>query len=362
MRQTAETTTPEPENPFTERNSMTEYQPDPDRYDGRMPYRYCGQSGLKLPEISLGFWHNFGGPTPTENQQAIMFKAFDLGITHFDLANNYGPPFGSAEINAGKILKQLPRDELIISTKAGYNMWPGPYGEWGSRKYLLASLDQSLQRLDLPYVDIFYSHRFDPNTPMEETLGALNSAVQQGKALYVGISSYNTEQTNQAAQICRERNFERILIHQPNYSLFNRWIENNLLHSTEQAGMGVIAFCPLYQGLLTDKYLNGIPDDARAARPNSPLRADDVTEDTIAIVRQLNEVASQRGQTLAQMSLAWILRDPRITSIVTGASRPEQIESSCQAVNNKNFTPEELNRIDQILEPLNLPESLWARE
>ena len=341
---------------------MTRYQPDADRYDGRMPYRYCGKSGLKLPEISLGFWHNFGGHTPTENQREIMYTAFDFGITHFDLANNYGPPYGSAEINAGKILKDFPRDELIISTKAGYDMWPGPYGEWGSRKYLLASLDQSLKRLDLDYADIFYSHRFDPNTPMEETLGALNTAVQQGKALYVGISSYNSEQTNQAAEICRENRFEKILIHQPNYSMFNRWIEKSLLTTANDEGMGVIAFCPLFQGLLTDKYLNGIPDGARASIENSPLRSEEVSADTIEIVKQLNAIASDREQSLAQMALAWILRDPRITSIVCGASRPEQLKSNCQAVQNKVFSTDELSKIDAILEPLKLPESLWAGE
>lgn len=341
---------------------MKKYIPDVNRYDGRMPYRRCGKSGLKLPEISLGFWHNFGGPTPTENQRAIMYRAFDCGITHFDLANNYGPPFGSAEINAGKILKDFPRDELIISSKAGYDMWPGPYGEWGSRKYLLASLDQSLDRLGLDYVDIFYSHRFDPDTPLEETLGALDSAVRQGKALYVGISSYNTGQTRQAFEICRDNHYQRILIHQPNYSLFNRWIESSLLETTGETGMGVIAFCPLFQGLLTDRYLDGMPNDSRASQPNSPLRPEEVTEDTLGIVRQLNEVARQRGQTLAQMSIAWILRDPRITSVVTGASRPEQIEANCQCVQQTGFSDEELKKIDSILEPLDLPESLWARE
>lgn len=341
---------------------MTDYKPDENRYDGRMPYRYCGKSGLKLPEISLGFWHNFGGPQPTDLQRAIMYKAFDCGITHFDLANNYGPPYGSAEVNVGRILKDFPRDELIISSKAGYDMWPGPYGEWGSRKYLLASLDQSLKRLDLNYVDIFYSHRFDPNTPMEETLGALNTAVQQGKALYVGISSYNSQQTRRAAEICKERNYERLLIHQPNYSLFNRWIEKGLLQTTDETGMGVIAFCPLFQGLLTDKYLNGIPEGSRASLENSPLRTDEVTEETIDVVRQLNQIAQERGQSLAQMSLAWILRDPRITSIVCGASKPEQIEANCVAVQNKEFSTGELAKIDAIVESLNLPDSLWAGE
>lgn len=347
---------------MVEQNNMNQYHPDPGRYDGRMPYRYCGKSGLRLPEISLGFWHNFGGPTPTENQRAIMYEAFDCGITHFDLANNYGPPYGSAEINTGKILKDFPRDELIISSKAGYDMWPGPYGEWGSRKYLTASLDQSLKRLDLDYVDIFYSHRFDPDTPLEETLGTLNLAVQHGKALYIGISSYNSAQTQQAAEICAANRWERILIHQPNYSLFNRWIEKSLLKTTEENGMGVIAFCPLFQGLLTDKYLHGIPEGSRASLDNSPLRQNEVSEGTLSIVRQLNKVAQHRGQSLAQMSLAWILRDPRITSIVCGASRPEQIHANCEAVKNKDFSDDELSEIDKILEPLELPESLWAGE
>ncbi|MDB4670547.1 MAG: aldo/keto reductase [Pirellulaceae bacterium] len=341
---------------------MTEYQPDQQRYDGRMSYRYCGKSGLKLPEISLGFWQNFGGPSPTEQQRAIMYTAFDCGITHFDLANNYGPPFGNAELNAGKILRDLPRDELIISTKAGYNMWPGPYGEWGSRKYLLASLDQSLKRLDLDYVDIFYSHRFDPNTPMEETLGALHSAVQQGKSLYVGISSYDSQQTRQAAEICRTNGFSKILIHQPNYSLFNRWIEKELLGTVADEEMGVIAFCPLFQGLLTDKYLAGIPKGTRATMQNSPLRSEELSPETLSIVRHLNEIAQQRDQTLAQMALAWILRDPRITSVVCGASRPEQIQANCQAISNKHFSTDELQKIDAVLEPLTLPDSLWASE
>jgi L-glyceraldehyde 3-phosphate reductase len=335
---------------------------DPLRYDGRMNYRRCGRSGLQLPEISLGCWHNFGGVAPTELQQQMIFTAFDQGITHFDLANNYGPPYGSAEVNVGKILQMLPRDEIIVSTKAGYDMWPGPYGEWGSRKYLLASLDQSLRRLKMDYVDIFYSHRFDPHTPMDETLGALDTAVRQGKALYTGISSYNSEQTRAAAQICRDQRFPRILIHQPNYSMFNRWIERGLLDVTADEGMGVIAFCPLFQGLLTDKYLKGVPQGARASLDNSPLRKEDVNTETVAIVRQLNDHAKQRGQSLAQMALAWILRDSRITSIVCGASRPEQILDNCQAVRNKVFTDDELKKLDQILAPLKLPSSLWAGE
>ena len=335
---------------------------DANRYDGRMPYRRCGRSGLLLPEISIGCWHNFGGDSPTELQRKIIYTAFDQGITHFDLANNYGPPYGSAEINVGKILKDLPRDEIIVSSKAGYDMWPGPYGEWGSRKYLLASLDQSLKRLDVDYVDIFYSHRFDPDTPLEETLGALDTAVRQGKALYTGISSYTTEKTREAVQICRDRNFPNLLIHQPNYSMFNRWVERSLLDATEECGMGVIAFCPLYQGLLSNKYLNGVPEGSRGSLDNSPLRPSDLTEETISIVRQLNDHALERGQTLPQMALAWILRDPRLTSIVGGVSSEKQVLSNCEAVQNKEFTDEELAKIDAILTPLKLPESLWARD
>lgn len=338
------------------------YQPDVNRYDGRMGYRRCGRSGLLLPEISLGCWHNFGGPNATELQRQMIYTAFDLGITHIDLANNYGPPYGSAELNVGKILKELPRDELIVSTKAGYDMWPGPYGEWGSRKYLLASLDQSLRRLGLDYVDIFYSHRFDPNTPLEETMGALETAVRQGKALYVGISSYDTPSTLRAAQIVNERGYAPITIHQPNYSLFNRWIEKSLLSATEEAGMGVIAFCPLFQGLLTDKYLNGIPAGSRATVPNSLLRNDELKPEVLKVVRDLNSHAQARGQSLAQMSLAWILRDPRVTSIVGGASRPEQIKQNCDALKNRNFSADELKKIDSILAPLKLPDSCWLTE
>ena len=263
------------------------YQPDPNRYDGRMNYRRCGRSGLKLPEITLGCWHNFGGDQPTENQRAMIHTAFDAGITHFDLANNYGPPFGSAESNVGKILKDLPRDEILISSKAGYDMWPGPYGEWGSRKYMLASLDQSLKRVDVDYFDIFYSHRFDPETPMEETLGALNTAVEQGKSLYVGISSYSSEQTADAVGICRKNNWSRILIHQPNYSMFNRWVEDRLIASCSELGVGMIAFCPLYQGLLTSKYLTSIPSDSRAANSPGTLRPAELTDEVLDIVRSL---------------------------------------------------------------------------
>ena len=338
------------------------YQADSNRYDGRMNYRRCGRSGLKLPEISLGCWHNFGGDAPTEQQREMIYTAFDCGITHFDLANNYGPPYGSAESNVGKILKDLPRDEIIVSSKAGYDMWPGPYGEWGSRKYLTASLDQSLKRLDLEYVDIFYSHRFDPDTPLEETLGTLHSEVCQGKALYVGISSYNADQTRRAFQICSENRYSRILIHQPNYSMFNRWIERGLLETVDELGMGVIAFCPLFQGLLSDKYLDGIPDGARATIPNSLLRNEELTPEVLAIVRQLNDHALERGQSLAQMALSWILRDPRITSIVGGASRPEHIRQNCLATQNQSFTQDELDKIDGILSPLQLPPSCWAGE
>ena len=341
---------------------MPKYTPNENRYDGRMPYRRCGKSGLLLPEISIGCWHNFGGDSATQLQREMLYAAFDNGITHFDLANNYGPPYGSAESNVGQILKDFPRDELIISTKAGYDMWPGPYGEWGSRKYVLASLDQSLKRLDLDYVDIFYSHRFDPDTPLEETLSALDTAVRQGKALYVGISSYNSEQTKEAAQICREKNYPRILIHQPNYSMFNRWIEDKLLDTVEEEGIGVITFCPLFQGLLTNKYIDGVPSGSRASIENSPLRSDEISPETIAIVKQLNEHAQSRGQSLAQMALAWILRDSRITSIVCGVSRVEQVTDNCAAVQNKSFTNDELAKIDQILSPLTLPKSLWATE
>ena len=338
------------------------YQPDENRYDGRMEYRRCGRSGLKLPVLSLGCWHNFGGDGTTDSQQEMIHTAFDCGITHIDLANNYGPPYGSAESNVGRLLKDLPRDELIISTKAGYDMWPGPYGEWGSRKYLLASLDQSLKRLGMDYVDIFYSHRFDPDTPMEETLGALNTAVQQGKALYVGISSYTSEQTRLAAEICREMNYPRILIHQPNYSMFNRWIEKGLLDVTDQEGIGVIAFCPLFQGLLSDKYLNGIPEGSRAKIPNSLLREEELAPEVLSVVRQLNEHATERGQSLTQMALAWILRDLRVTSIVAGASRPEHIRQNCEALKNLEFSTDELTKIDAILEGLKLPPSCWASE
>ena len=339
---------------------MTDYHPSPDRYDGRMEYRRCGRSGLKLPVISLGLWHHFGGSEPSDNQRSMIYTAFDLGITHFDLANNYGPPPGSAEINAGRIFKDLPRDELILSTKAGYLMWPGPYGEWGSRKYLLASLDQSLRRMDIDYVDIFYSHRFDPDTPLEETLGALNTAVQHGKALYAGISSYSAEQTLDAVRICNDNGWTQILIHQPNYSMFNRWVEDGLTQACATSGLGIIAFCPLYQGLLTDKYLGQIPEGSRAKTNPDFLRPEDLSEEILQIVSQLNELATARGQTLAQMALAWILRLPEVTSVVCGASRVEQIEDNCRAVDNLHFDPQELKRIDELTRQLKMPSSLWA--
>jgi L-glyceraldehyde 3-phosphate reductase len=338
------------------------YQPDPQRYDGRMPYRRCGNRGLKLPALSLGCWHHFGGAEPTEHQREILYTAFDLGITHFDLANNYGPPYGSAEANVGRILKNLPREEIVVSTKAGFDMWPGPYGEWGSRKYLLTSLDQSLKRLDLDYVDVFYSHRFDPDTPLEETLGALDTAVRQGKALYAGVSSYTSEQTRNAVEVCRERSWAPLLIHQPNYSLFNRWIEKGLIEAVAEAGMGVIAFCPLYQGLLTDTYLNGIPPGRRASLPSSTLRQDELKPEVMHVVRQLNEHARQRGQTLAQMALAWVLRLPQVTSALIGSSRPQQLKDNAAAVRNTAFSADELRRMDEILSPLQLPPSLWGCE
>lgn len=340
----------------------TEYQPDAKRYDGRMVYRKCGRWGLKLPLISVGCWHNFGGDSVSQLQREMVYTAFDAGITHFDLANNYGPPYGSAEVNVGKILADLPRDELIISTKAGYDMWPGPYGEWGSRKYLLASLDQSLKRLGVDYVDIFYSHRFDPDTPLEETLGALETAVQQGKALYTGISSYDTENTAKSCDIIRENRWAPLLIHQPNYSMLNRWIEDSLLDTCEQNGMGVIAFCPLYQGLLTDKYLKGIPEGSRASLENSPLRPAEVTDEVIENIRALNEIAANRDQSLAQMALSFVLRDPRVTSVVAGASRPSQILDNCAAVKKLDFSADEMSKIESILSKISLPPSLWENE
>jgi L-glyceraldehyde 3-phosphate reductase len=318
------------------------------RYDDLMPYRRCGRSGLLLPSISLGLWHNFGDDRPIEHQRAILRRAFDLGVTHFDLANNYGPPYGSAEINFGRLLREdfRPyRDELIISTKAGYDMWPGPYGEWGSRKYVLASLDQSLQRMGLDYVDIFYSHRFDPNTPLEETLGAVDTAVKQGKALYAGISSYSGARTEEAARILSELGTP-LLIHQPSYSLLNRWIEQDLLDVLGQEGVGSIVFSPLAQGMLTNRYLDGIPEDSRVATGGA-LSEDMLTDENLAHVRALNEIARERGQTLAQMAIAWTLRDPRVTSSLVGASSVAQLEDSLGALDNLDFSDDELATIDR---------------
>ncbi len=321
-----------------------------DRYD-RMVYRRSGRSGLLLPGVSLGCWHNFGDGDDQDVARAMLRRAFDLGITHFDLANNYGPPPGSAERNVGRILKQdfaSHRDELIISSKAGYDMWPGPYGEWGSRKSLLASLDQSLKRLQLDYVDIFYSHRPDPNTPFEETMSALDQAVRQGKALYAGISSYKGADTRECHGLLNERG-TALTIHQPSYSMLNRWIEGDLLDATGELGIGVICFCPLAQGLLTTKYLDGIPSDSRAASPTGSLSANQITDEVLAKVRALNAIAQERGQTLAQMALAWILRDERVTSALIGASRVSQIEENVAALENLDFTAEELDQIEVIL-------------
>ncbi|MDI5970038.1 L-glyceraldehyde 3-phosphate reductase [Streptomyces sp. SL13] len=318
-----------------------------ERYDA-MPYRRSGRSGLKLPAISLGLWHNFGGDRTLDSQRAILRRAFDLGVTHFDLANNYGPPYGSAESNFGRLMAQdfRPyRDELVVSTKAGYDMWPGPYGEWGSRKYLTASLDQSLTRMGLEYVDIFYSHRFDPDTPLEETMGALASAVRQGKALYVGLSSYSAERTVAAARLLREMGVPA-LIHQPSYSLLNRWIEaDGLLDALEGEGMGCISFAPLAQGLLTDKYLHGIPEGSRATQGKS-LDPGLLTDSLVARLRALNEIAAGRGQSLAQLALSWVLRDPRMTSALIGASSVAQLESNVAALTAPALTQEELTAMD----------------
>jgi len=329
---------------------MTVYVASDNRYEA-MQYNRCGRSGLKLPAISLGLWHNFGGVDTVSNSRAMLRRAFDLGITHFDLANNYGPPPGSAEETFGKIMREdlAPyRDELIISSKAGYRMWPGPYGEWGSRKYLVASLDQSLQRMGLDYVDIFYHHRPDPDTPLEETMSALDYIVRSGRALYVGISSYQPEQTRLAAKILRELGTP-CLIHQPSYHMFNRWIENGLLDALGEEGIGCIPFSPLAQGLLTDKYLAGIPTDSRAAKPHGALKADQVTPEKVAKVQRLNELAQVRGQTLAQMSLAWVLRHPQVTSALIGASKVAQIEDAAGTVKNLAFAAEELQTIEGIL-------------
>ncbi|MFF8628969.1 L-glyceraldehyde 3-phosphate reductase [Streptomyces werraensis] len=321
----------------------------PDRYDGAMRYRRTGRSGLDLPLLSLGYWHNFGDDRSFESQRAIALRAFDLGITHHDLANNYGPPYGSAETNFGRLMKQdlAPyRDEMVISTKAGWDMWPGPYGQGGgSRKYLLASLDQSLKRMGLEYVDIFYSHRLDATTPLEETMGALDTAVRQGKALYVGISSYDAERSRQAAEILRDLGTP-LLIHQPSYNMLNRWIETDgLLDVADEEGFGVIGFTALAQGLLTGRYLDGVPEDSRAAAGTS-FDAGWLTDDMLRRLRALNDIAARRGQTLAQMALAWALRDPRVTSLVIGASRTEQLEQNVAALENLDFTAEELAEID----------------
>jgi L-glyceraldehyde 3-phosphate reductase len=323
------------------------YVADPDRY-GRMPYRRTGRSGLKLPVVSLGLWNNFGGDRPHESSRAIVRRAFDLGITHFDLANNYGPPYGSAEETFGRLLATdlAPyRDELVISTKAGYDMWPGPYGEWGSRKYLLASLDQSLRRLELDYVDIFYSHRLDPDTPLEETMGALDAAVRQGKALYAGVSSYPPEETREAAAILG-RLGTPLLIHQPSYSMLNRWIEGGLLDALGELGVGCIGFSPLAQGLLTDRYADGIPAGSRIAR-GLHLTPDQLTDATQAKVAALREIARRRSQSLPAMALAWTLRDPRMTSTLLGASSVEQLEANVRALDGLDFTDEELAEIDR---------------
>jgi L-glyceraldehyde 3-phosphate reductase len=323
------------------------YLAAPDRYE-HMPYRRCGRSGIELPEVSLGLWQNFGDDRLIDTQRAILRRAFDLGVTHFDLANNYGPPYGTAEINFGRILREdlRPyRDELIISTKAGYDMWPGPYGDRGSRKYLLASLDQSLGRMRLDYVDIFYSHRADPGTPLEETMGALATAVTSGRALYAGISSYSAERTREAAAILRELGVP-VLIHQPSYSMLNRWIEEELLDTLGEEGIGCIAFSPLAQGLLTTKYLNGVPEDSRASR-NGSLSQDQITEQNLAHVRALNEIARRRGQTLAQMAISWTLRDERVTSALVGASSVAQLEENLAAAGRSSFTEEELAEIDR---------------
>ena len=344
---------------------MEDYQPAEDRYENAPGwFRRCGRSGLRLPLISLGCWHNFGDPGTDArhnadeaslhaNAKAMLFAAFDQGITHFDLANNYGPTPGAAERRVGRILKEDfkgYRDELIVSTKAGYLMWPGPYGDWGSRKYLLASLDQSLGRLGLDYVDVFYSHRFDPETPLEETLGALDTAVRQGKALYAGVSSYSGEQTRRVEAVCRANGFAMPILHQPNYSMLNRGVETNLLPATADVGMGVIAFCPLAQGLLTDKYLDAIPDDSRARQERSFLSEAAVTPELVARLKKLNAIAADREQSLAQMALSWVLRDSRVTSALIGASRPAQIVENVKAAEKTAFTPEEIQAIDAALE------------
>jgi len=326
------------------------YLPSDNRYE-EMKYKRCGRSGLKLPLVALGLWHNFGDVDTFENSRKMIHRAFDLGITHFDLANNYGPPPGSAEENFGRILaKDLRRyrDELIISSKAGYLMWPGPYGEWGSRKYVIASCDQSLKRMGLDYVDIFYSHRPDPDTPLEETMGALDHIVKSGRALYAGISNYPPDMTKKAAQILREMGTP-CLIHQPRYSMFDRWIEDGLLDVLDEEGMGCIVFSPLAQSLLTDKYLGGIPEDSRAAKPHGFLKRDSVSEENIGKVRKLNGIAQRRGQTMAQLAITWVLRHPQVTTALIGASRVEHIEDIVKVQHNPTLSNEELKEIEQIL-------------
>jgi L-glyceraldehyde 3-phosphate reductase len=335
------------------------YAAAPVRYD-TMTYRRCGRSGLLLPAVSLGLWQNFGHDRPLDVQRAIVRRAFDLGITHFDLANNYGPPYGSAEENFGRLLAtdlRPYRDELVISSKAGYDMWPGPYGEWGSRKYLLASLDQSLSRMGLEYVDIFYSHRFDPQTPLEETMGALDAAVRQGKALYAGVSSYSATDTAEAATLLRELGTP-LLIHQPSYSMLNRWIEDGLLDVLEQFGVGCIGFSPLAQGMLTDRYLTGVPEGSRASRPGT-LPPDWLSESNLSKIRALNDIAARRGQSLAQLALAWTLRDLRMTSTLVGASSVAQLEANVAALQNLALTDDELAEIDSHATESGL--NLWAR-
>lgn len=325
------------------------YQPDPARYE-RMPYRRCGLSGLKLPLISLGLWHNFGDITPLRDQQALLHTAFDHGITHFDLANNYGPPYGEAERNFGEHMRRdwrPHRDELIISTKAGWDMWPGPYGNWGSRKYLMASLDQSLKRMGLEYVDIFYHHRPDPQTPLEETMGALHDIVKSGKALYVGVSNYDAAQTAEAVRVLKEMG-THLLIHQPRYSLLARGAEEGLFDTLAREGVGCIAFSPLRGGVLTDKYLAGIPSDSRAGHDPRYLKPEMLTEDLLDKVRALNEIAAGRGQTLAEMALSWVLRQPQVTSLLIGASKPEQIVRNCAVTDAPGFSDDELRRIDEL--------------
>jgi len=326
------------------------YIPSHNRYE-QMTYKRCGCSGIKLPIISLGLWHNFGDVDVMENYRKILWKAFDSGITHFDLANNYGPPYGSAEKNFGQILKKdfsSYRDELLISSKAGWDMWPGPYGNFGSRKYLLASLDQSLKRMQIDYVDIFYSHRPDPETPLEETMGALSSAVKQGKALYAGISMYPPDMTARAAKILKDMGTP-CLIHQPNYSMLNRWVENGLLDVLEENGIGSIVFSPLQQGLLTNRYLNGIPADSRAHKPNTYLNESQITEELLSKLRKLNDIALSRNQSLAQMALAWLLKDQRVTSVLVGASRVEQLEDNLKILNNLSFSNDELSAIEKVI-------------